>query len=393
MVKITGRPLLEVAVGPAVKLLVDIRLVLVLAVGLALTLELDGAAAWRWLLVLLPVPTNLVLLLGWDHSDSILLLTKWYLVVLDAVSTLCLGFVAFSVEGWSGSLGAAYLLLSALLAGVVLTWGKILGWFFWLLVPAVVVLKDGLPLTSWGMVVLSLSCSAALGYRMRVQMERVERLVHDLVESRAKRAALEERLVIARDLHDTMAKSAAGVRMLAEGLRDDLLERGAAEAQVACALFEAADITSREARVVLDELRTEGSADLRQCLAADVRRWAARTGVATEVQVQGEPAKAGSTCAWHLQRSLGELLTNVERHAGAEKVYVKLNATEGRLVVDVEDDGRGLPDQCLTSPGIRVGEGHYGLGGIQERISSLGGSFSLRRSELGGAKARIVVPV
>lgn len=384
---------MEVATGPAVKLLADIRLVLVLALGLLLLPNLQVNEPWRVLVVLLPVPSNLLLLLRWGRVGGGPTRFSWYLVVLDAVATLSLGLTSFTVEGWSGSLGATYLLLSALLAGVVLTLGKAALWLLCLLGPASVLLGPGLSIRSWALMVLALVCFASLGKRMRAQMERVEGLVHDLVESRSKRAALEERLVIARDLHDTMAKSAAGVRLLAEGLRDDLLEREAAEAQVACALFEAADITSREARVILDELRTEGSDDLRQRLAADVRRWAARTGVSTEVLVQGEPSRTGGTCAWHLQRSLGELLTNIERHAGANKVCVRLDGGSGQLVVDVEDDGCGLPEQSLLSPGLRVEEGHYGLGGVQERVSSLGGSFSLKRSELGGAKARIVVPV
>lgn len=393
MVKVAGRSLLEVAVGPAVKLLASIRLVLVLALEVVLMSAAVGFEPWRMLLVLLSTPGNLALLHLWGRAHDMSSVSIWCLVVLDAFATLALAFAAFSIGGRSNSLGGAYLLLSALLVGLALSWGKTLCWLLCVLLPTAVFLRSGLSVSSWIMVVASLACFAALGRRMKVQMERVEWLVHDLLESRSKRAALEERLVIARDLHDTMAKSAAGVRMLAEGLRDDLEAKGAPEASVACALFDAADITSREARVVLDELRTEGSDDLRQCLAADVQRWAARTGVATEVQVQGEPARAGSTCAWHLQRSLGELLTNIERHAKAEKVCVRLNAAEGQLVVDVEDDGCGLPEQSLLSPGLQVGEGHYGLGGIQERVSSLGGSFSLNHSVLGGAKARIVVPV
>ena len=83
------------------------------------------------------------------------------------------------------------------------------------------------------------------------QFRQTSRLTDELADARIQRAASDERLLIARDLHDSMAESIHGIRMLAEALKDDLDEANAITRELAETLFEAADEASREARAQL----------------------------------------------------------------------------------------------------------------------------------------------
>ena len=134
------------------------------------------------------------------------------------------------------------------------------------------------------------------------------------------------------------------------------------------------------------------SQDVREQLAIDVRRWSERTGTRAQIEAAGAAVRADSGAAWQLQRVVGELLTNVERHAQASEVVVRLLGMDDRLHLVVEDDGRGLPEDVLAAPTARVEAGHYGLGGLVERVGALEGSFHAGKREGGGARAEIVIP-
>ena len=64
-----------------------------------------------------------------------------------------------------------------------------------------------------------------------------------------------------------------------------------------------------------------------------------------------------------------------------------------RFLVEVEDDGIGLPRRILEDPSNLRGSGHYGLCGVQERLASMGGRLSLRAREAGGTRIRATIPV
>lgn len=388
----TARRLVREALAPAVRLVCDLRLLVVLA--LALSLLYHGATI-EVLVLLLAVPWNAHLLFRWGRGGEHDGAAPLRLVLLDAlgVSLVCaLVLTRFPVNL---PVGLGYLVLSALLVGVVLSARRELLWAVVAAAPVVVALLAGRgedPAALLMMLIGALAV-AQLGRRMRRQLEQVEGLVLDVAEARAARAAAEERLVIARDLHDTVTKSAAGVRMLAENLSAELDGAGAPQATAARTLFDAADETSREARAVLHELRSEPTGDLRECLARNAATWGRRTSTPTTVDILGTPLSADAPRHWHVQRMLGELLANIERHACASRVDVRILGDDERLTLVVEDDGRGLPEEVLACPSALATQGHYGLSGLAERVSSLDGSLRLARGGQGGTRVRITVPV
>jgi signal transduction histidine kinase len=82
-------------------------------------------------------------------------------------------------------------------------------------------------------------------------------------------------------------------------------------------------------------------------------------------------------------RIVQEAITNVVRHARARVCRVRL-AADGALVVDVEDDGRGLPDD--RSPGV-------GLGSMTERAGEVGGTCTITSRSGGGTRVHAVLPL
>ena len=385
-----ARSLVAAALRPAVRALCELRLVVLLL--LAANELVIGSFVETSLLLVAVIPNAYLLLMPRNFTGESGRRSARF-VLGDGTASSVVLLIAISGPMQLHPLGVGYVLFSALLIGVILEALPLLLWWLVACAPATIaVLVVDIPGTS---IIVGSLCAvgvASLGGRMRRQMERVEGLILDLARTRAANAAAHERLVIARDLHDTMAKSAAGVRMLAEALQADLARVRAPQASMAEALFQAADANSREARAVLDELRTTASQDVREQLAIDVRRWSERTGTRAQIEAAGAAVRADSGAAWQLQRVVGELLTNVERHAQASEVIVRLLGMDDRLHLVVEDDGRGLPEDVLAAPTARVEAGHYGLGGLVERVGALEGSFHAGKREGGGARAEIVIP-
>ncbi len=85
-------------------------------------------------------------------------------------------------------------------------------------------------------------------------------------------------------------------------------------------------------------------------------------------------------------RIVQEALTNVSKHAGASTVRIALTPEPGRLVLEVEDDGLGIPDGALD------GATGFGLVGMRERAELAGGSINVSRGAVRGTRVRLAMP-
>jgi signal transduction histidine kinase len=92
-----------------------------------------------------------------------------------------------------------------------------------------------------------------------------------------------------------------------------------------------------------------------------------------------------------LFRNVRELLTNVIKHAKAEKVSVYLKNDDTMLTVIVEDDGAGFDTQAAIEPGQE--KSGFGLFSIRERMADLGGSFDIQSEPGKGCKAVLTLPM
>jgi signal transduction histidine kinase len=193
-------------------------------------------------------------------------------------------------------------------------------------------------------------------------------------EELARRAVTEERLRIARELHDVVAHSMS-IIAVQSGVGVHVLDSQPEEARKALVAVEA---TSRQALVemrrLLGVLRQDaeprgslapapGLAEV-ETLAAEV----ARAGVRVEVRIEGQvrPLPAGLDLSAY--RIVQEALTNVVRHAGPATARVEVRYAPDRVAVEVIDDGRG------GAPGDQDHGGH-GIAGMRERAALYGGTL------------------
>jgi len=321
----------------------------------------------------------------------------WLFPCTDLVVTSTLVFALSNAFNGAEDLVLAYVLTSALLVGTVTNaaWAAI--WTTGVLTVLVTTRLSHMPLSPAVSLISTLGIGAGvlLGNRLFIQLQEVGRLTAEAAAARAEERALTERLAIARDLHDSLAKSVHGIRMLAETLDDSLRSERHKDAALSRTLFESADEASREARLVLDGLRISGEDDVAGALCEEVARWSARTGIAAAC-LASEPSQSmpcSPETMWQLQRVLGEALTNIEKHARASAVSLSVGVEEHRLRIEISDDGVGLMDAESTetiSP-----EGHYGLIGMRERAEALGAELSIEsQPEPGvGLRTRLLVPL
>jgi signal transduction histidine kinase len=105
-------------------------------------------------------------------------------------------------------------------------------------------------------------------------------------------------------------------------------------------------------------------------LAREFERFIDRTGLTGGFHADPEPARFGDERAETLIRMAQEVLRNVERHAGASRLEVRLAGAGGRLEISIDDNGIGF-DPAEPHPG------HYGLTGLREQAELIGAELQI----------------
>ena len=152
------------------------------------------------------------------------------------------------------------------------------------------------------------------------------------------------------------------------------------------------DTGIRSIRNVTNDLRPSLLDDLgllpalRSLVADFSERSGIRTGLATPSVMP--PLSRGAELA--LFRALQEALSNVLRHADARSVDIGISINAQGVLLQVSDDGRGLPGGA-TPERLEL-DGHMGLAGMRERISALGGTVRLRGRGENGVLLEVLVP-
>ncbi len=201
-------------------------------------------------------------------------------------------------------------------------------------------------------------------------------------------AAVEERNRLARELHDSVSQTLFSMSLTAEAATD-LVRRDPAKAtETVQRLGEQSRSALGELRELIFELRPpDVAADgLAPALAkhAELVGRAYRTAVVVDAEdVAGlDPARASE-----LFRIAQEALTNALRHAGATSIAVRLSQRDGRILLEVEDDGAGFDPEAA---GLRAR--HLGLTSMEERAAVLGGELTIGSTPGAGTLIRAEVP-
>jgi signal transduction histidine kinase len=146
-----------------------------------------------------------------------------------------------------------------------------------------------------------------------------------------------------------------------------------------------------EARRSVMDLRAsvlEGQ-NLAAALESGTRLWTAGSGVEIHVDVIGPSEQLPEGMEQHLLRIAQEAVTNVLKHAGASKIWIKLHTEAKRLYLRVVDNGRGF-DQ---SGAFNAMGGHFGLIGMRERAERLGGELKLASNPGEGTVVEVTTPL
>jgi two-component system, NarL family, sensor kinase len=219
--------------------------------------------------------------------------------------------------------------------------------------------------------------------RQAATAARTSRLAEELQDSRERLVAAreEERRRIRRDLHDGLGPALSGVVFQLESVRLMVdTDPGAAKSQVAATSQHLQDVVSDIRRLVHD-LRPPALDDLG--LVGAVRQQAAQLDPAPTVHA-GDLGPLPAAVEVAAYRIAGEAMANVARHAGARSCTVQLEVDDGRLLVEVRDDGCGIDHD------VQAG---VGLVSLRERAAELGGRCEVTCPPEGGTVVRAWLPL
>jgi signal transduction histidine kinase len=261
-----------------------------------------------------------------------------------------------------------------------------------------------------------LTVAWVLGDNMRIRRayvttveERAERLERER-DAEARRAVLEERTRIARELHDVVAHGMSVMVVQAGAARRTLARDDTARATEALGNIETTGRTAlEEMRRLVSVLRAaapapggdDGAAGdgaaagppevalLPQPGIADLDylvRHCCEAGLDVTLRVQGQPRPLPSGLELVVYRIAQEALTNTIQHAGPATAFVYLEYGRESLRLTVTDDGRGASTSPRSEPG-------HGLAGMRERVQLYGGEISVGPRPGGGFRISATLPV
>ncbi|HEY7278512.1 MAG TPA: sensor histidine kinase [Trebonia sp.] len=241
----------------------------------------------------------------------------------------------------------------------------------------------------------------------------------------AQRRVEEERLRIARELHDVVAHTMATITVQAAAATQLLRDRPDEAAESLQAIRAASKDGLRELRAILDVLRTAGGGDepadptqptpglsRLDALLAGVRA----AGLQVDLTVTGRPRDLPAVTDLAAFRIIQEALTNTLRHAGPATAAVTVDYGAAALRVEVTDTGRGLTDSAAEaayaaffasagSPvlvpgafandlgGAPAGTVGHGLRGMRERAAAAGGTIDIGPRPAGGFRVAARLPL
>jgi len=229
--------------------------------------------------------------------------------------------------------------------------------------------------------------------------------LRDRAERDARRQVDEERLRIARELHDVVAHTMATINVQASAAAQLLIDRPEQAAESLAAIRAASKDGLRELRAILNVLRyVDDAADPTQpapglarldALAAGVRQ----AGLPVTVTVTGQPGPLPAVTDLAAFRIIQEALTNSIRHAGPATAAVAVSYGDDCLLVEVTDDGGGATVRSGKNGDASGADGQplangggHGLRGIRERAAAAGGTVEIGPAQVGGFRVAARFP-
>lgn len=349
--------------------------------GLALlwaTLLFSRQLAWRWTYAPLLLFPPLWSYLAIYRLDNFMLASGPAVLFLSAV-TLGTAWVFFTHGRRAGSGGARLLAVGLLLWGLhhldypfLRARGAWNPWGYYLDILFILAVGGGI----LGLVLDDLRRGLA------ARTAELERLSRRMVQQHE-----EERRRLSLELHDETAQLFTAMKLQLGLLRERAGPEDAARLDRVLQLIDDGIVGIRS---LTDDLRPSLLDDLGlvPALRSLALEFGARVDLEVDFQAPDTLPPLSDAAELALFRALQEALANVAQHAAARHVAVRCGAEDGGVRLVVRDDGRGFPPDLDLER--LEGDGHLGLVGMRERITSLGGTVTLARD--GGARLAVWVP-
>jgi signal transduction histidine kinase len=201
-------------------------------------------------------------------------------------------------------------------------------------------------------------------------------------------AVREERIRIAREIHDTVAQTLTAMIVQLRNANDALSHSSIALTRERLEqAIELARDGLAEARRTVCGLRAQALETDDLCSAAEklLRRMTSGTNLRAEFVARGNPRPLRRECSEHILRIIQESLTNVLRHANATVFAAELRFSGACVTLNLRDNGEGFD--------ARRGPAGYGLLGIRERVAQLSGELNIHSVPGKGTASVIVLPL
>jgi signal transduction histidine kinase len=205
-------------------------------------------------------------------------------------------------------------------------------------------------------------------------------------EETARRRADEERLRIARELHDSLTHQISVIKVQAEVAVHVARRRGEQVPEALLVIQEAGREASRELRATLQALRDDDTTPPRGLDHVKELVERARTfGLEATLTIEGQRCDVPAAVDRTAYRIVQESLTNIARHAAATTASVRIDCRPDTLAIRIDDDGKATPGTAPV-PGV-------GLLGMRERVTALGGRLRAEPRGEGGFTVQAELPV
>jgi two-component system nitrate/nitrite sensor histidine kinase NarX len=212
-----------------------------------------------------------------------------------------------------------------------------------------------------------------------------------LMQENLRMTLMNERQMMANEVHDSLAQTMAYMKMRIELLREALLQYENGKAlKYSGDIQQALDEAYASLRELLTQFRNRmDPLGLEHALQQLADGFFDRTGVTLAFENRIPDLNLTVDQEVQVFHILQEALSNVARHSGAKHAWLKLDLEDGQYSFTVEDDGRGVFVMGAT-PDLRH---HFGISIMSERAQRLQGNIEIANRPQGGARLRLLVPV
>ncbi len=233
---------------------------------------------------------------------------------------------------------------------------------------------------------------ASIVFRIFDRMQReIARQNDELLEDQRRMAVLEERERLAGEMHDSLAQVLGYVHLKAQTIKGVLarhdLTKAEEELENITSLTHEAYKDVREAILGLRET-VSPAIGIVGTLKEYLQKFSRHASVRAELDVETDEAlQLSPEIEVQLIRVVQEGLTNVRKHANAERAWVRIRRCNGEVNINIEDNGQGF------DPALARANGHrFGVRIMQERVETVGGRFEIESSPGCGTKVQIYLP-